>query len=440
MLADRQRFGVNELIERGKLFVGDGYRAKNEELTNSGLPFARASNINNGFRFIGADRFPEENLGRVGNKVSQPGDVVFTSKGTVGRFGFVRPETPRFVYSPQLCFWRSLDTEVIDPRFLYYWMSGREFYLQFTGVAGQTDMADYVSLTDQRGMHITLPSIGEQRGIAKSLGSLDDKIEINRRMNETLEGIARAIFKSWFVDLDPVHVNVQGGDPRLPADIANLFPDRLVQSELGEIPEGWRTAKLPDIVDIAGGGTPKTSVAEFWNGEIPWFSVADSPTDSDIWVLATERSITSEGLDNCAARLLLPGATIITARGTVGQLALVGIPMAINQSCYGLIPRLGVRGFFCYFLARTLIAELKQRSHGSVFETITRATLDAIEIVRPPAAIVDCFEALVGPILDRMRASLLEAVTLRRLRDVLLPKLLSGDMRANAAREAAGAA
>ena len=118
---------TSDLIARGKLLIGDGYRGKNEELANHGLPFARAGNINGGFEFADADHFPEENLHQVGNKVSQPGDVVFTSKGTVGRFAFVKDNTPQFVYSPQLCFWRSLDLDLINPRFLFYWMSGREF-------------------------------------------------------------------------------------------------------------------------------------------------------------------------------------------------------------------------------------------------------------------------------------------------------------------------
>jgi type I restriction enzyme, S subunit len=167
MASEWQPHEVADLISTQKLVIGDGYRAKNEELGNKGLPFARAGNINEGFQFTEADRFPVESLNRVGNKISQPGDVVFTSKGTVGRFAFVREHTERFVYSPQLCFWRSLDRNLIDPRFLFYWMYGREFFVQFKGVAGQTDMAEYVSLTDQRRMHITLPEISEQRAIAR---------------------------------------------------------------------------------------------------------------------------------------------------------------------------------------------------------------------------------------------------------------------------------
>ncbi len=200
-----RRYEARALIEAGVLEIGDGYRAKKNELATSGLPFARAGNIKDGFQFTDVDRFPEEDLERVGNKTSKPSDVVFTSKGTVGRFAFVREDTPRFVYSPQLCFWRSLNHERIDPRFLFYWLSGREFYIQFKSVSGQTDMAEYVSLQDQRSMHLTLPPLPEQRAIAHILGALDDKIELNRRMNETLEEMARALFKSWFIDFDPVH-------------------------------------------------------------------------------------------------------------------------------------------------------------------------------------------------------------------------------------------
>ena len=173
---------VADLIAERRLFIGDGYRAKNAELGTDGLPFARAANIDGGFALDGADRFPETELSRVGEKVSTLGDVVFTSKGTVGRFASVRDGTERFVYSPQLSFWRSLDASTIDSRWLYYWMTSPEFRIQYSRVKGQTDMADYVSLRDQRRMVITLPPIEEQRAIASVLGALDDKIELNRRM------------------------------------------------------------------------------------------------------------------------------------------------------------------------------------------------------------------------------------------------------------------
>ena len=103
-----KRIPIASLIEKGKIYIGDGYRAKNSELRSTGLPFARAGNLNNGFNFSDADFFPIDMLKKVGNKISNVGDVAFTSKGTIGRFGFVTNKTQQFVYSPQLCFWRSL--------------------------------------------------------------------------------------------------------------------------------------------------------------------------------------------------------------------------------------------------------------------------------------------------------------------------------------------
>ena len=230
---------TGDLIAEGSLSIGDGYRAKNSELSTSGLPFARAGNIDGGFQFDDADRFPEHDLAKVGDKVSQPSDVVFTSKGTVGRLAFVRETTPCFVYAPQLCFWRSLAPDVIDARWLYYWMCGDEFTQQISGVKGQTDMADYVSLTDQRRMAITLPPTSIQRAIAGVLGALDDKIEQNRRTARTLEHLAHSIFRAWFVDFEPVKAKAAGAAsfPSMPQPVFDALPTRFVDSEIGPVPE-----------------------------------------------------------------------------------------------------------------------------------------------------------------------------------------------------------
>ena len=134
-----------ELIRDGVLDIGDGYRAKNSEMGSSGLPFARAGNLNNGFHFDDADILGEESVKLAADKLSRPGEITFTSKGTFGRFAFVRNDTPRFVYSPQLCYWRIKKDGVIDRRFLYYWMQGADCMNQLNEVKGLTDMADYVS-------------------------------------------------------------------------------------------------------------------------------------------------------------------------------------------------------------------------------------------------------------------------------------------------------
>jgi type I restriction enzyme S subunit len=268
---------------------------------------------------------------------------------------------------------------------------------------------------------LPLPPLDQQRAIAHILSTLDDKIELNRRMNETLETMARALFKSWFVDFGPVRAKAEGRDPGLPQPLADLFPDSFEDSELGEIPRAWKVQQFSETVDIIGGGTPKTSVPEYWDGDIPWFSVVDAPPGSDVWVADTAKRITCQGVENSSARVLPVGTTIISARATVGRIALVAVPMAMNQSCYG--------GFYTYYSTRELVTRLQQHAHGSVFDTITQDTLASVSVASPPAPVIEAFESRVGPLLLRIRASLLSSHNLAALRNALLPKLLSGELR-----------
>ena len=142
----------------------------------------------------------------------------------------------------------------------------------------------------------------------------------------------------------------------------------------------------------------------------------------------TEKKITKQGLENCSARLLPVGTTIISARGTVGRIALVGVPMAMNQSCYGLRGNFGSQGIFNYFATREIVLILQQHAHGSVFDTITRDTLGSVQVANPLLEVVEAFESQIGPMLRRIRESLNESRTLAALRDTLLPKLISGEL------------
>lgn len=262
---------------------------------------------------------------------------------------------------------------------------------------------DNINLSTLNRLAIPTPPLSEQKAIVSTLGALDDKIDLNRRMNQALEAIARAMFKSWFT---------------------------------GDRPQGC----LLDVLDVVGGGTPETGNAAYWGGGIPWFSVGDSPAEGDVFVVSTEKSISVQGLESSAAQILPFGATIVTARGTVGKLALVGEPMAMNQSCYGLIGKGGYGPFFIYFTMKSVISTLKQRTHGSVFETITRNTLAGVEVEVPPAKAAVEFEVLVAPYMKRILVNLKENETLAALRDTLLPKLLSGEIRIKQAEKMVGEA
>ena len=392
-----KKYRVSELIEQGVLVIGDGYRAKNSELAQKGIPFARAGNVNNGeFLFDRADYFPLENLHKVGEKVSQVGDVVFTSKGTVGRFAYVTERVPKFVYSPQLCFWRSKNQDVLQSRFLYYWMQGKEFLQQMNAVKGQTDMADYVSLSDQRKMYITVPSVKKQEAISFILGSLDDKIELNRRMNETLEQMAMALYKHWFVDFGPF----QDGE--------------LEDSPIGAKPKNWDVAKLRDLIELAYGKALKAEDRK--GGPYPVYG--------------------SSGVVGWHNEYIADGPGIIVGRkGNIGTVHLshTGFyPIDTTYYVKSNLPDLNPVYYF-YYLLQSL--GLSHMNNDSAVPGLNRETVYNLDIVIPPNDLICEFDSKVEIFHMQINQNNSEIDQLSKVRDYLLPRLLSGEIEVREAEE-----
>lgn len=273
---------------------------------------------------------------------------------------------------------------------------------------------------------LSIPKIDEQLAISVLLSSIDHKIELNRQMNETLEAMARAIFKDWFVDFGPTRAKAENRPPYLTPELWSLFPDRL--DDQGK-PEGWEEKPLSDFFEIVGGGTPKTSVEAYWNGDIPWFSVVDTPPSRNLFVFDTEKTITKLGLAESSACLVPPGTTIISARGTVGNLAIAARDMTFNQSCYALRAKGSVGNCFVFLAAQNMVARLQAMAHGSVFSTITRSTFEAISSLMPSDDLLKAFEEATKPLLANVQANVEESRTLAATRDLLLPKLMSGETR-----------
>ena len=358
-----------------------------------------------------------------------PGSVLISCIATIGRCGITTQ--PSFT-NQQIN--SVIPGNDVDARFLYYVFTQLGHKLDSAGGGGSV----YTNVSKSRfsDIEVIIPTdLTEQQAIAHILGTLDDKIELNRRMNETLEAMVRALFKSWFVDFDPVRAKMEGrwcpgkSLPGLPAHLYDLFPDRLVESEFGEVPEGWEVGTLDDTIEIYSGGTPKTSIAEYWNGDITWYTAKDAPPLSDIFVLETERSITQTGLENSAAKILPAKTTVITARGTVGRLACLGIPMAINQTCYGIRGAHGYPNLFTYFNIRMFVDELQRRTHGTIFDTITRQTFKTVEILLPPTDLAKALESAINPSMKYILDNTRESHTIATLRNALLPKLVSGELR-----------
>lgn len=286
-----------------------------------------------------------------------------------------------------------------------------------------------VTQADLGTLPIRVPSLAEQAAIASVLGALDDRIENLRATNETLEAIVQSLFKSWFVDFDPVKAKAAGKEPvGMDAETAALFPSEFEESELGLIPRGWSVQPFSETVTIYGGSTPKTSEPNYWSGLLPWFSVVDAPEPSDVFVVDTQKHISEEGLKSTSKKLLPTGTTIISARGTVGRVALTGVPVAMNQSCYGLRGKFDAV-YFTYFNTKNLVAVLQGLAHGSVFDTITTTTFNSASVVCPPQPLILAYEAQATPLLELVLQNVKEAQALRKLRELLLPKLISGELR-----------
>jgi type I restriction enzyme S subunit len=362
------------------------------------------------------------------------GDIVVARTGNSTGENFLYAGDEDSVFASYLIRFR-LNQKVADPAYVWYNLRSKQWWDFINGSkTGSAQAGANAKVLGQ--FRLRLPSLSEQQRVASILKSFDAKIELNRRMNATLEAMARALFQSWFVDFDPVRAKLDGREPYgLDPATAALFPASFQHSELGHIPEGWEVSPLSHKIDILSGGTPKTAVPDYWDGNIPWYSVRDAPTETDLWVIDTEKRVTQLGIENSAAQVLREGTTIISARGTVGKLALVGTPMAMNQSCYGVRGAQGNGDYFTYYSLRQATAELQQRTHGTVFDTITRQTFDSLDCVFPPATLTHAFDRRVEPLLLRIREHLRESRTLAALRDTLLPKLLSGEIRVGSAVE-----
>jgi type I restriction enzyme S subunit len=316
-----------------------------------------------------------------------------------------------------------------DTRFLYYALSSVRIRPFMSGSV-------QAKLTQENLNRVPIhwPPGPERRAIAHILGTLDDKIELNRRMSETLEQMARALFKAWFVDFEPVRAKMEGrwrrgqSLPGLPAHLYDLFPARLVDSELGEIPEGWRVGTISDCcIRIQNGGTPSRNNPYFWvEGNIPWLTSAEVRQPI---VTATEHYITDAGMRASSAKWIDQLSTVIALYGaTAGQVSLVALRLTTNQAVCALIPKPGFE-FYNFFWMRKSVPDLEAKAVGSAQQNISKAIVEETCVLLPPEAVVKEFSKTVAPIVHRWILATAESRTLAALRDALLPKLISGELR-----------
>lgn len=417
-------------VQGGAIQTGPfGSQLHTSDYKKVGIPVVMPTNIGDGGIVVdGIARIDQLDVDRLSQHKLQLNDIVFSRRGDVTKNALVRPHEVGW-FCGTGCLKVRLGTESIaNAKFISHCLrlsDTKEWLIRHAVGATMPNLNTAILSA----VPITLPPLRTQMEIAEMLGALDDRITLLRETNATLEAIAQALFKSWFVDFDPVRAKIEGRAPEgMDEATAALFPDSFEETELGVVPLGWLPQTFRETIDIIGGGTPKTSNPDFWNGTIPWFSVVDAPAASDVFVIDTEKHITKAGLNGSSTKLLPAGTTIISARGTVGRLALTGCPMTMNQSCYGLRGK-AEDDYFTFFSTTRLVQQLQQKAHGSVFDTITQETFSGVHLSYPSAEVIAAFDSAIEPLMLRIRENLIQAQTLSTLRDTLLPRLISGQLR-----------
>ena len=336
------------------------------------------------------------------------------------------------------------DNNKIESLFLYYFFNS-VFGLHCLDTIRRQVAVAGITGNDLARLEIPIPPLEEQRAIAHILGTLDDKIELNRRTNETLEAMAQALFKFWFVDFGPVRAKMEGrwrrgqSLPGLPAHLFDLFPDRLVDSELGEIPEGWEVKAIGELAEIVGGSTPDTTKNIYWEDGIHfWVTPKDLSNLNAPALLSTKHRITNSGLSQISSGLLPPGTVLLSSRAPIGYLAVTEIFAAINQGFIAMKPKPGISNLFLLLWAHSAHDKIVSRANGSTFLEINKTNFRTIPVEAPPESAMFKFDQLSRSLYEQIVQNLYESHALATIRDTLLPKLISGKLRVKDAEKIIG--
>lgn len=409
-----------------------GSRMKADRYVADGVPVIRGNNISNTCALVGDLVFvSDETANELRSCNVLPGDLVFPHRGAIGEVGIVPSDgRSRYILSTSLMK-LTCNRELVDPLFIFYFFrsrQGRHALLQNASTVGTPGIGQ--PLSSLRSISVPVPPLPEQRAIAHILGMLDDKIDVNRRLNESLGAVARAIFMSWFVDFNPVRTKTEGRERGLPKPIADLFPDHFEVSELDQIPAGWQVKTVGDLAEIVGGSTPSTIKPAFWDeGTHHWATPKDLSGLADPVLLDTERRVTNAGLAQISSGLLPAGTILLSSRAPIGYLAIAEVPVAINQGFIAMKPKQGVSNLFLLLWAGFAKDLIVSRANGSTFLEISKSNFRPISLIAPPAKVMEAFDKEVRPLHMRIVETQRESRTLSTLRDTLLPKLISGDLR-----------
>lgn len=436
------------------------YRGKTPSKTSGGVPLITAKIVKGGSLLPATEYIAEEDYDSwMVRGLPQAGDVVVTTEAPLGEVAQLIDGN--VALAQRIVTLRGAEGLLLND-YLCYVMQGAYVQGQLESRASGSTVKG-IKQSELRKILLPIPPQSEQRKIAAYLKSLDDKIQLNQQINQTLEQIAQAIFKSWFVDFEPVKAKVAvleaGGseeDAQLAAmqaisgksldeltrfrsenpeqyaelrTIAELFPAAMQDSELGEIPEGWEVSTIGAEVDVRGGGTPATKNNEYWDGgDVHWTSPRDLSNSQSKVMISTERKITKAGLAKISSGLLPVGTVLMSSRAPVGYLAMAKIPVAINQGYIAMICRDRLSSEYVIQWADSVMNDIQQRASGTTFAEISKKNFREIPVIVPLAELISHYSDIARAQYSVIELNLRNSNNLSEIRDSLLPKFLSGEL------------
>ena len=342
----------------------------------------------------------------------EPNDIVFARTGnSTGRSYFYDGSDGELVYAGFLIKF-SLDSTKVNPRILKYYTHSKLYYDWVQSFSSGSTRGN-INAKTYGNMPITLPPREIQDKIVAILKSLDDKISVNKKICENLEAQAQALFKHWFVDFAP-------------------FKDgKFVESELGLIPEGWRVGTLSDLGEIVGGATPSKAESSYYTEKgIPWLTPKDLSNNLKKFTSRGEIDITEDGYKSCSAKIMPRGSVLFSSRAPIGYLTIAKNNICTNQGFKSVVPNYAGTAYI-YYLLKLNTKRIENMSSGTTFKEASGALMKSLAVLLPPKSALDAFESKVLDIFNEQEVLETESTRLSSLRDTLLPKLMSGEIKVN---------
>ncbi len=429
-----------------------GSSLSRKHYVDSGVPVIRGVNLSgdsfseSDFVFVSKDKALE-----LQRNMAFRGDLVFTQRGTLGQVALIPEDSKydRYVVS-QSQMKLTVNSEIADPYFVYSYFRTTEAktLIERSAIVGGVP---HINLGILKEFKLKLPPLCVQKRVANISRILDNKITLNRQINQTLEQMAQTLFKSWFVDFNPVIDNAldasnpipdelqhraearkvvresEGFKP-LPDEVRQLFPDAFEESELGWVPKGWEVKKISDFGSVICGKTPSKKIPEYYGSDVPFLKIPDM--HGNVFVVKTTDKLSYKGSNSQVKKLIPKDSISVSCIATVGLVSISTEPMHTNQQINSIVPNQPRFRDYLYFSMKEKRKQFHDlASGGSTTLNMNTGVFSRVSVLKPSDAILDMFQTQSSGLLERIKLSSTESESLAALRDTLLPKLISGELR-----------